>query len=87
MFCPSQIYIDRDLHKREVYPPVNVLPSLSRLMKSAIGEGMTRHDHSPVSNQMVRSAGLSNVHPGLFVDNVCLACSMQTTPPERMLSL
>jgi vacuolar-type H+-ATPase subunit B/Vma2 len=34
-----------------VYPPINVLPSLSRLMKSAIGEGMTRGDHSEVSNQ------------------------------------
>merc|ERR1711920_378959 len=35
-----------------VYPPIDVLPSLSRLMKSAIGKGMTREDHSPVSNQM-----------------------------------
>ena len=34
-------------------PPINVLPSLSRLMKSAIGEGMTRDDHSAVSNQLV----------------------------------
>ncbi|KAK4401370.1 V-type proton ATPase subunit B2 [Sesamum angolense] len=33
-------------------PPINVLPSLSRLMKSAIGEGMTRRDHSDVSNQL-----------------------------------
>ncbi|KAL6604606.1 hypothetical protein ACP70R_043033 [Stipagrostis hirtigluma subsp. patula] len=36
----------------EIYPPINVLPSLSRLMKSAIGEGMTRRDHSDVSNQL-----------------------------------
>lgn len=36
----------------QIYPPVNVLPSLSRLMKSAIGEGMTRKDHSDVSNQL-----------------------------------
>uniref|UniRef100_A0A6N2LME4 Vacuolar proton pump subunit B n=1 Tax=Salix viminalis TaxID=40686 RepID=A0A6N2LME4_SALVM len=35
-----------------IYPPINVLPSLSRLMKSAIGEGMTRKDHSDVSNQL-----------------------------------
>lgn len=48
----GQIYIDRLLHNRQIYPPINVLPSLSRLMKSAIGEGMTRHDHSPVSNQL-----------------------------------
>lgn len=37
---------------RQIYPPINVLPSLSRLMKSAIGEGMTREDHSDVSNQL-----------------------------------
>ena len=36
----------------QIYPPINVLPSLSRLMKSAIGEGMTRADHSEVSNQL-----------------------------------
>ncbi|XP_065183993.1 V-type proton ATPase subunit B-like [Sycon ciliatum] len=48
----GQIYVDRQLHNRQIYPPINVLPSLSRLMKSAIGEGMTRRDHSDVSNQM-----------------------------------
>jgi V-type H+-transporting ATPase subunit B len=48
----GQVYVDRQLHNRQVYPPVNVLPSLSRLMKSAIGEGMTRKDHSEVSNQL-----------------------------------
>lgn len=48
----GQVYVDRQLHNRQVYPPINVLPSLSRLMKSAIGEGMTRGDHSEVSNQM-----------------------------------
>lgn len=37
----------------QIYPPINVLPSLSRLMKSAIGEGMTRKDHADVSNQLV----------------------------------
>ncbi|KAJ1616816.1 adenosine triphosphatase B subunit [Pavlovales sp. CCMP2436] len=47
----GQIYVDRQLHNRQIYPPINVLPSLSRLMKSAIGEGMTRKDHSDVSNQ------------------------------------
>lgn len=40
----------------QIYPPINVLPSLSRLMKSAIGEGMTRKDHADVSNQLVRLA-------------------------------
>uniref|UniRef100_A0A673KRE7 Vacuolar proton pump subunit B n=1 Tax=Sinocyclocheilus rhinocerous TaxID=307959 RepID=A0A673KRE7_9TELE len=48
----GQIYVDRQLHNRQIYPPINVLPSLSRLMKSAIGEGMTRKDHSDVSNQL-----------------------------------
>ena len=48
----GQIYVDRQIHNRQIYPPINVLPSLSRLMKSAIGEGMTRKDHSDVSNQL-----------------------------------
>lgn len=48
----GQIFIDRQLYNRGVYPPINVLPSLSRLMKSAIGEGHTRKDHSDVSNQL-----------------------------------
>lgn len=48
----GQIYVDRALHGRKIYPPINVLPSLSRLMKSAIGPGMTRKDHSDVSNQL-----------------------------------
>ena len=48
----GQIFIDRQLHNRGIYPPINVLPSLSRLMKSAIGEGMTRKDHGDVSNQL-----------------------------------
>ena len=49
----GQIYVDRQIHNRQIYPPINVLPSLSRLMKSAIGEGMTRRDHSDVSNQVI----------------------------------
>merc|ERR1719399_1846361 len=48
----GQIYIDRKLHSRKIYPPINVSPSLSRLMKSGIGRGMTRSDHDNVSNQM-----------------------------------
>jgi V-type H+-transporting ATPase subunit B len=48
----GQIYIDRQMYNNQIYPPINVLPSLSRLMKSAIGEGMTRRDHGDVSNQM-----------------------------------
>lgn len=48
----GQIFIDRQLHNKKVYPPINVLPSLSRLMKSAIGEEFTREDHGGVSDQM-----------------------------------
>lgn len=48
----GQIFIDRALYNRGIYPPINVLPSLSRLMKSAIGEGFTREDHPMVSNQL-----------------------------------
>ncbi|RDA92997.1 hypothetical protein CP533_5500 [Ophiocordyceps camponoti-saundersi (nom. inval.)] len=48
----GQIFVDRALDNRGIYPPINVLPSLSRLMKSAIGEGMTRKDHGDVSNQL-----------------------------------
>jgi len=48
----GQVFIDRSLHNRQVYPPINVLPSLSRLMKSGIGKGMTREDHSNVSDQL-----------------------------------
>jgi V-type H+-transporting ATPase subunit B len=48
----GQIFVDRNLHNRQIYPPINVLPSLSRLMKSAIGRGMTREDHPEVSNQV-----------------------------------
>ena len=48
----GQIYIDRDLNSQGVKPPINVLPSLSRLMDDGIGEGLTREDHGDVANQM-----------------------------------
>lgn len=48
----GQIVLDRELNQMGVYPPVGVLPSLSRLMKDGIGEGFTRKDHSDVSNQL-----------------------------------
>lgn len=62
----GQVFIDRSLHNRQIYPPINVLPSLSRLMKSAIGveeerdkdgkvihvQKLTREDHPSVSNQL-----------------------------------
>ena len=48
----GQIVLDRGLDSMGVYPPVSILPSLSRLMKDGIGEGYTRADHSAVSNQL-----------------------------------
>lgn len=51
----GQIVLDRQLEQSGVYPPVSVLPSLSRLMKDGIGEGYTRADHAPLSNQLFAS--------------------------------
>ena len=48
----GQIVLDRGLQAQGLYPPVNVLPSLSRLMKDGIGEGYTRSDHAPLANQL-----------------------------------
>ncbi|WP_346699106.1 V-type ATP synthase subunit B [Catenibacillus scindens] len=48
----GQIVLDRSLHQQGIYPPINVLPSLSRLMKDGIGEGFTREDHQDVANQL-----------------------------------
>jgi V/A-type H+-transporting ATPase subunit B len=44
--------MDRELHRKGIYPPTNPLPSLSRLMKDGIGKGHTREDHNDVSNQL-----------------------------------
>ncbi|MCY1714582.1 V-type ATP synthase subunit B [Caproiciproducens galactitolivorans] len=51
----GQIVLDRTLDGSGVYPPVAVLPSLSRLMKDGIGEGFTREDHPALSNQLFAS--------------------------------
>lgn len=51
----GQIVLDRALDSSGVYPPVNVLPSLSRLMKDGIGKGYTREDHAPLSSQIMSS--------------------------------
>ena len=48
----GQIVLDREMSQKGMYPPVSGLPSLSRLMKDGIGEGMTREDHAPVSSQL-----------------------------------
>ncbi len=51
----GQIVLSRELEQKGVYPPISVLPSLSRLMKDGIGEGYTRADHTDVSNQLFAS--------------------------------
>ncbi|MCK4235480.1 MAG: hypothetical protein KAX38_00075, partial [Candidatus Krumholzibacteria bacterium] len=51
----GQIILDRVLHHKGVYPPINVLPCLSRLRDKGIGEGRTREDHAQVANQLFSS--------------------------------
>lgn len=48
----GQVVLSRDLHAKEIAPPINVLPSLSRLMKDGIGEGYTREDHPSIADQL-----------------------------------
>jgi len=51
----GQLVLDRRLTQKNIYPPVNILPSLSRLMKDGIGEGFTREDHPDLANQIFSS--------------------------------
>ena len=51
----GQIVLDRNMDQSGVYPPINILSSLSRLMKDGIGEGFTRADHPALSNQLFAS--------------------------------
>lgn len=51
----GQIVLDRRLNGMSVYPPISILPSLSRLMKDGIGEGYTREDHQDLANQLFSS--------------------------------
>ena len=55
----GQIVLERSLYQRGIYPPISILPSLSRLMKDGIGEGYTREDHPDLANQIF--AAYSNV--------------------------
>jgi len=48
----GQIILQRDLHQKGIYPPINVLPSLSRLMDQGVGKDKTREDHRELSNQL-----------------------------------
>ncbi|GAA47396.1 V-type H+-transporting ATPase subunit B [Clonorchis sinensis] len=78
----GQIYVDRQLHNRQIYPPINVLPSLSRLMKSAIGENMTREDHSDVSNQLYACYAI-----GKDVQSMKAVVGEEALSPEDLLYL
>jgi V/A-type H+-transporting ATPase subunit B len=51
----GQIVLNRELYKKGIYPPIEVLASISRLMKDAIGSGTTREDHSDLSSQLLAS--------------------------------
>lgn len=64
----GQVFLDRDLYLRGIYPPINVLPSLSRLMRSGTGPSKTRDDHRDVADQLydayahgVRARDLSRI--------------------------
>jgi len=48
----GQIVLSRELHRKGVYPPIDVLPSLSRLMNLGIGDGKTREDHRELADQL-----------------------------------
>ncbi len=61
----GQIVVNRDLHRKGIYPPINVLPSLSRLMNLGIGPGKTRDDHKKVSDQMYAGYAEGNDLRGL----------------------
>lgn len=50
----GQIVLSREMHQQGIYPPIDVLPSLSRLMQHGIGEGLTRKDHRTVANDLYR---------------------------------
>lgn len=78
----GQIYVDRQIHNRQIYPPINVLPSLSRLMKSAIGEKHTRKDHSDVSNQMYMNYAL-----GKDANSMKAVVGEEALTPDELLHL
>jgi V/A-type H+-transporting ATPase subunit B len=61
----GQIVVNRELHRKGIYPPINVLPSLSRLMNLGIGRGHTREDHKKVSDQMYAGYAEGNDLRGL----------------------
>jgi len=61
----GQIVISPELHRKGIYPPINVLPSLSRLMNLGIGKGLTREDHKKVSDMLYSGYAEGNDLRGL----------------------
>jgi V/A-type H+-transporting ATPase subunit B len=61
----GQLVVDRNLHRKGFYPPLNPLPSLSRLMRLGIGAGMTREDHDQIQNQLYATYAEGNDLRGL----------------------
>ena len=51
----GQIVLNRELHRKGLFPPIDVLPSLSRLMNQGIGKGKTRKDHRSIADQLYAS--------------------------------
>jgi len=51
----GQIVLSRELHQQGIFPPIDVLPSLSRLMQKGIGPGKTRDDHRDLANQLYKN--------------------------------
>ncbi len=56
----GQIFLDRPLYRKGILPPINVSPSLSRLMQKGVGEGKTREDHQGVANQLFAAYARGN---------------------------
>jgi len=50
----GQLVLSREIHQRDIFPPIDVLPSLSRLMQKGIGEGLTRKDHRKIANDLYK---------------------------------
>ena len=56
----GQIFLDRAIYRKGILPPINVSPSLSRLMQKGVGEGKTREDHQGVANQLFAAYARGN---------------------------
>ena len=76
----GQVVLSRDLFQKNIYPPINILPSLSRLMKDGIGDGFTRDDHDCVQSQLF--ALYSKVIEVRSLAQI-IGCLLYTSPSPR----